>query len=119
MAKYNNQSIMVVKNMLVTRLQYLIAKSKLHHSQAQIARDLGVSPMIISKLARGIGKGISFDALLVVAERSKLRYMIAMSFDGHGNRKYKLELEPVYESIASRVVDKLGSLFTPSGKFAN
>lgn len=119
MAKYNNQSVLVMKNMLATRLQFLLNVELCKMSQKQLAGKLGVGAPMISKLSRGISKGISFDALLVVAERSKLEYSMTMSYSATGERSYKMEMKPIHPGVLKRIRGALDTFFSVDPSLLN
>lgn len=82
MAKYNNGSVLKAKNLLVSRLSYVIQCKLEYTSQRVLADRLGMSANIISKVKRQIHKGVSFDALLELARRLDVTLKLYIEVNG-------------------------------------
>lgn len=113
MARQVNPGITKAKQLLVSRLQYLVLKELAVTSKSTLAVKLGVSKYTINRLCSGTSHHVSLDLMLNVAERLKLRYELSIQYDGKGERSYVVKLTPVHQGLASRLNDMLPGLFGP------
>lgn len=111
MARQVNPGITKAKQLLVSRLQYLVLKELTVTSKAALAVKLGVSKYTINRLCSGTSHHVSLDLMLNVAERLKLRYELSIQYDGKGERSYVVKLAPVHPGLGSKFVDMFPGLF--------
>lgn len=96
--RHKNGNVTTAKRMLASRLSYIIALRLKSSTGSALASSIGMSPNIISKLRRGIDKGISFEAILEAAKRLNIRYTLTMSHYGNHREDVKLTMEDVKSS---------------------
>lgn len=98
--RYKNENVTTAKKMLVSRLSYIISRRLDTSSEtgSGLAGSIGMSPNIISKLRRGIDKGISFEAILEAARRLNIRYTLTMQHYGNRREEVKLTMEDIKSS---------------------
>lgn len=96
MAKYNTVSVMKAKTLLTARLSYVIKKKLEHTSQRALSDRLDMSAGIISKLKRGIHRGVSFDAILEVATRLNCKVRLVIDINGQDRPVVEVQLEPLF-----------------------
>lgn len=115
MAKYNNQTVTTAKKLMAARLQFVLTEKLQSTSQRALSDRIGMSTNIISKLSRGIGKNISFDAMLELSQRLDLNYKLVMSYDSNtGRSDVELMLEPLTLGFMARMKEATHKLFTPN-----
>ncbi|UQT02781.1 lambda repressor-like DNA-binding protein [Serratia phage vB_SmaM-Sureiya] len=95
MSKYNNGSVLKAKNLLVSRLSYIIQCKLEYTSQRVLADRVGMSANIISKVKRQIHKGVSFDALLELARRLDVSLKLYIEVNGLKDDSVAIELGAV------------------------
>lgn len=100
MSKYKNASVVKAKVMLVSRLSYVLRTELLHTSARAISQRIGMSAAILSKIKRNIHTGISFDALLELAQRLDVKYKLTMEWTGGLNHNVEITLENLYTSVS-------------------
>lgn len=99
MSKYNNGSVLKAKNLLVSRLSYVLQQKLKYTSQRAIADRVGMSPNIISKVKRQIHKGVSFDALLELARRLNMNLKLYIHVNGLKDDTVEIELGDVTPAL--------------------
>lgn len=96
--RYSNETVIKAKKMLISRMSYLVGLRLQRTTGRELAESIRMSPGIISKLRNNITKGISFDAVLVAAERLDVRYTITMSHTGKGRCDVQVQMEDIESS---------------------
>lgn len=113
MAKYNNYGVANAKELLVSRLAFVVNHRLSYTTTKALAERVGMSTGIISKVKKGICHHVSIDALLELAQRLNVAYSVNIEYTGKGNPKVKVTLQDIHSETAAKVRKQLASTKTP------
>lgn len=101
MAKYNNFGVSNAKELLTSRLCFIVNQRLKYTTIRALAERVGMARSIISKIKNGSCHYVSFDALLELAQRLNVRYSVNIEYNGTGNPKTKVVLEDIHPATAN------------------
>lgn len=97
--RYKHESILRIRNVLGTRLRYVINMfmEQYGYNQKQLAMSKNIPAHSISAIINFRSNRLSFDNLLTIADRLDLIYEINISRQGNGVRDINLKLPSYFD----------------------
>lgn len=78
--RYSHSSVLNAKQLLVISLSYVLAvHMKNRKTLASLAREIGCSPSLLSRIKNGHETGYTLDTVMTIADGIDLDYRIVMS----------------------------------------
>lgn len=96
MAKYNADSVIQAKQLLSSRLAYILRDKLRYTTRKALASRIGMSPQMVGRVANAQYRHISLDAMLIMAESLNCRYKLVMEYDGKRRPTVSVILEDLY-----------------------
>ncbi|AEV89603.1 putative transcriptional regulator [Pseudomonas phage OBP] len=103
MAKYNAPSVILAKELIASRLSFVLIQKLKTTTRGVLATRIGMSRHMVNRLARGVSKNVSLDAMLLVAERLNVKYKVSMEWSGKGLPAVTVELVDLYPGLKKPV----------------